>query len=103
MNKKDREYLSRLADLGCIVPLEDGDCGGLAEIHHIRDGQGLGQRASHHQTLALCAAHHRTGGYGVAFHAGRKEFERKYGTEAELLAKVRRLLGIDDETSDTTD
>ena len=36
--------------------------------------------------------HHRLGGYGFAVHAGRKEFERKFGTEHELLEQTRREL-----------
>ncbi len=95
--------MAKLVELGCVVPLEDGDCGSPPQLHHPRMGQGLGQRAPHTDCIPLCERHHISGGYGVAFHAGRKEFERKYGTELELLAKVRRLLGIDDETSDTAD
>lgn len=29
--------------------------------------------------------HHQHGGYGVAYHAGPAEFERRFGTQAELL------------------
>jgi hypothetical protein len=29
--------------------------------------------------------HHRNGGYGIAYHAGRKEFEKRFGSEVELL------------------
>lgn len=39
------------------------------------------------------AIHHRNGGYGVAIHAGRRAWEMKYGTEAELLVQVLYLLG----------
>jgi len=53
----------------------------------------MGQRALHSQSIPLCHVHHRTGGYGVAIHAGQKEWEKRYGTELELLAQVKRLIG----------
>ena len=102
MTKSEREYLNRLAALGCIICRNEGLYGVAAEIHHIRDGQGMGQRASHYETVPLCASHyetvplcarhHRTGGYGVAFHAGKKAWEAKYGTERDLMAQAQALL-----------
>lgn len=95
MSKADRVYLQKVAALGCIVcrlfghgitPAE------LTAIHHIRDGQGGAQRASHQETLPLCGPHHQTGGYGIAIHAGQEEWERRYGTERELLDVVKELL-----------
>jgi hypothetical protein len=77
--KKEREHLSRVKELGCLI------CNRPAEIHHLRTGQGMGQRASHYNTIPLCPEHHRTGGYGVAIHAGQKTFEAQNGTEIELL------------------
>ena len=93
MNKADRIYLSRVAALGCVVcrNLNLGET--PAEIHHIRHGQGAGQRAPHKNTLPLCPQHHLHGGFGVAIHAGQKTWEQKYGTEEELLAQVHRELG----------
>ena len=48
-----------------------------------------------HWSLAipLCPMHHQHGGYGVALHAGQKTFEKKYGTESELLQKTLAILG----------
>lgn len=92
MNVKEREHLSKVAELGCLI------CNSMgyeseAEIHHIRSGMGMGQRASHFEVIPLCHKHHRTGGYGVAFHAGSKIWQQKYGTETELLQRVRKMLG----------
>ena len=90
----EKKHLNRVAQLGCIV------CTNLmmgrtpAEIHHLRDGQGVSQRSSHFRVIPLCSIHHRTGGYGVAFHAGEKAFEEKYGTELELLEQVNELLEL---------
>lgn len=94
MNKADRDHLSRLARLGCIVCKNLGYGYSECEIHHLRKGMGMGMRSKHDNAIGLCAAHHRTGGYGVAIHAGQKEWERLYGTETELLEQCRSLLGL---------
>ncbi len=85
----ERAYLSRVADLGCILcrRLRYGNT--PAEIHHARTGTGAGRRASHYNTIGLCAEHHRgnTGLHGM----GRKAFEREYGvTELELVEQTKR-------------
>lgn len=92
----EKAHLRRLADLGCIACLEVFGYASPAEIHHPRSGQGVGQRAGHFEAIPLCAQHHRHGGYGVAIHAGQREWEKRFGTERELLAAVRRRLGIED-------
>lgn len=90
----EKRHLSRVAALGCIVCHNLGYGESPAACHHIRAGQGMSQRASDYQTLPLCAAHHQTGGHGVAIHAGQKTWEARYGTELELLAQVREMLGV---------
>ena len=92
MNKSEKDHLSNVASIGCIVCLNQGNEGTPAEIHHIRHGNGMSQRASNYEAIPLCHIHHRTGGYGMAIHAGRKEFERLYGTEIELLEQIRGLI-----------
>ncbi|NSY52049.1 Ref family recombination enhancement nuclease [Agrobacterium tumefaciens] len=98
MKSFDRLHLSRVSALGCIVVLPDSGerCCSPAEIHHPRDGQGLGQRADHSQAIPLCFAHNSAQSplaYGHAIHKGTKSFEKIYGTEAELLERTRELLG----------
>ncbi|WP_205923044.1 MULTISPECIES: Ref family recombination enhancement nuclease [Rhizobium] len=97
VNSSDRQHLSRVAALGCIVVFPDSGerCCSPAEIHHPRDGQGMGQRADHSQAIPLCFNHHSGQSplpYGHAIHKGMKTFEARYGTEAELLARTRELL-----------
>ncbi len=82
MKKADKQHMARVASLGCII------CRRPAAIHHIRAGQGMGQRSSTHETIPLCPDHHQHGGYGVAIHAGQETWEAEFGTERELLAKV---------------
>lgn len=88
MSKAEKAHLDKVASLGCII------CGGVAEIHHIRMGMGLGQRNSHLNVIPLCHLHHRTGGHGIAFHAGKKTWQKKYGTEMELLNKVNERIKL---------
>ena len=92
MTKDEKRHLQRVADFGCIVCRNVYFRKTAAEIHHIRAGQGMAQRASHFETIPLCPRHHRTGGYGVAIHAGQAAWEEAYGTELELLEQVRGML-----------
>jgi hypothetical protein len=91
MKAVERIHLSKVAAIGCII------CRMPAEIHHIRAGMGMGQRNNHFNAIPLCHKHHRTGGHGVALHAGQKTFEAKFGTELELLEKVNKLIESSDE------
>lgn len=92
MKKAEKEHMNKVAALGCIVCRNLGFGETPAEIHHIGNGT-MGKRASNHEVIGLCPAHHRTGGYGVAVHAGRKAWESNFGTERELLQLVNSLLG----------
>ena len=91
MTKEEKRHLSRVADLGCIICRRIGYPGTPAEIHHLRAGRGIGNRAGHYDTIPLCPEHHRgrTGVHGL----GTKGFVRHWNvTEAELLDQVRELL-----------
>jgi hypothetical protein len=94
MTKAERAHLSRVADQGCIACSLMGYEGTPAEIHHIRAGVGKGQRASHHETIPLCPAHHRgTAGLKVpSIHGSRNAFIQTFGTEHQLLELVRQRL-----------
>lgn len=94
MNKSDRQHLSRLVELGCIACRNAGIPDSPAEVHHIRAGQGMSQRARHDQAIPLCPRHHRLGGHGVAIHAGQKTWESIHGSELELLHQVRTMMGV---------
>jgi hypothetical protein len=75
--------MAKIAGLGCCI------CGELAEVHHITSGVGMGQRASHFDTIPLCPRHHRTGGHRVAIHAGKKSWEERFGSELSWLEKIK--------------
>ena len=84
---QDRAHLQAVASLPCAI------CGASpVEVHHIRNGYGMGQRSSDLETIPLCPSCHRTGGMGVAFHGGPREWERLHGTEREILAKTLERL-----------
>ena len=89
-NKAEKEYMSKLASLGCVI------CGNNhVVIHHITTARGFGGRASHYDTLPLCVFHHDAGIKGVSVHAGVKTWEEKFGTQKSLVEKVQQILGYE--------
>jgi hypothetical protein len=88
-----RRHLDRVQSLGCIVCRNEGLGESPAIIHHIRTGQGTGQRADDYHTIPLCSPHHQFHGVGVSYHDCPKTWEAKYGTETELLVQVLYELG----------
>ena len=91
MTNEERKYLSRVAELGCLVCRRMGYPGTPAEIHHKRAGTGAGRRSSHFDAMPLCPEHHRgkTGLHGL----GTKGFPKHWGfDEDDLLQDVRDLL-----------
>ena len=91
--KAEAAHMAAVSELGCIACIVTGIIDSPAECHHVRFKAGASQRSSHMDIIGLCPPHHRTGGYGVAFHAGKIAFEQKFGTEEELLERTNKLLG----------
>ena len=78
-----KKYLNRIAGFGCIV------CGRDANIHHIRDGQGIAQRSSDYLAIPLCRDHHQG---EDSIHGDPAGFAAQHGTELDLLAEtIRRV------------
>ena len=92
MIKDEKKHYDKLSQLGCIVCRREGWGYSPPHIHHIRHGVGLSQRSHFSLTIPLCPNHHQNGGYGIALHAGQKEFERKFGSEVELLQETIKLI-----------
>lgn len=89
----EKRHMGRVAGLCCVV-CRNIDLGmSPAQIHHIRAGQGMSQRASNYLVIPLCPEHHKDGGAMVALHAGQKQWENLYGSELELLAQTIGDLG----------
>jgi len=92
MTNEERRYLSRVAELGCLVCSRMGYPGTPAEIHHKRAGTGAGRRSSYLDAMPLCPEHHRgkTGLHGL----GTKGFPKHWGyDEDDLIREVREKLG----------
>ena len=85
-NSAEKAYIGRVADLGCIV------CQSPAQVHHIREGQGMAQRASNYLVIPLCQEHH-TG--SLSIHASPRQFKAIYGDELHLLAETIGRLNQD--------
>ena len=88
----EKRHMAAVARIGCIVCRGLGYGHSPAELHHPRSLAGMGQKARNMDVIPLCYLHHRGGGYGVAFHDGKEAWEANFGTESELLEKVRELL-----------
>jgi hypothetical protein len=93
MTKDEKKHYDKVARLGCILCLKQGNEGTPAELHHIRRA---GKR-SNAPVIPLCPYHHR--GSNTSIHGmGRKQFERVYETtEEELLEMVQTLLCMPNE------
>lgn len=84
-----------LRPFGCIACRMDGMPGTPPEFHHPRAGTGGGQRASDLDTIPLCRFHHEGDDHPrtPSIHRDKLAFIARYGTEAELLERVNRLIG----------
>jgi hypothetical protein len=91
-NKRWRspKYLAAVRELPCVA------CGTSGPNHaHHRTGGGMGLKAPDHDAFSLCSLHHTAGGYGVAIHAGEKEWEANFGSQDDHIKKTQRKLGYD--------
>jgi hypothetical protein len=87
--KAEKQYMGRVADLGCAVCRRMGYPGTPAELHHKRAGQGLSNRASNWQVIPLCPEHHRgaTGVHGL----GTRGFAKRWGYDEDALLEDVRV------------
>lgn len=93
-NKAERQHYDKVAQQGCVICSEYlGIETPQVELHHIREGQGQSQKASCYEVLPLCVLHHRLGGYGVAYHAGRDEWVKNFDLESNILTIVNERAG----------
>jgi hypothetical protein len=83
--KEEKKWMDKVAQLGCFV------CQRPATLHHIRNNGkgnvGMGRRSSHFEVIPLCHEHHQ-GNTGI--HLDKIKFEKKYGTEKEILDLVKQ-------------
>lgn len=87
--RAEQRHLDRVAALGCVLCDALGQGYRQAEVHHIREGQGMSQRASHFLTIPVCPACHR-GPNGI--HGDRTLLRLAKVDELDLLAlTIQRL------------
>jgi hypothetical protein len=95
MKKAEAEYMGRVARLGCMLCKELGyssfDDEGTypVELHHVREGQGMSQRASNFLVIPLCPSCHR-GPHGI--HGDRLKLRNACVDEIALLAMTIEAL-----------
>jgi hypothetical protein len=77
--------MGRVAALGCLIH------GTPAVVHHIREQQGMGQRAGHFLTIPLCPECH-VGAFSI--HKTPREFQALYGDELDLLNETLHRLEV---------
>jgi hypothetical protein len=92
---EEKALWSRMArEIGCVACLLDGHPNTYVSIHHI---DGRTKPGCHKKVLPLCAGHHQDGTGEdktmIAVHPWVARFEERYGTQAELLGRVMRVLG----------
>ena len=88
-------HFARVAAIGCIACLIDGNPGTPPELHHPRSSAGMGQKAPDTEVMPLCHRHHRGTDHPrtPSIHLDRLAFIARYGSETELLARVRAMTG----------
>lgn len=81
-----RRYMGLVAEQPCCT------CGATGvQLHHVREGQGMAQRASNFLVVPLCPSCH-TGSRGV--HGDRSMMRLKKLTEMDMLAMtIERMFG----------
>lgn len=80
-----------VAEIGCVLCRHLGYGDTPAQVHHIIEGRGLGQRSPHYLTVALCPEHH-TGAGGI-HHLKSSGFYTRYKLdELDLLAMTIKQL-----------
>jgi len=99
-NMNDKQRLDFVKNSECVVCKY---CLGVSnepcDVHHLLVRHDLNKdgtwrkvlrgrnKLTDKQTIPLCKAHHQSGGYGVAIHAGQQEWEKNFCIEEVLYIK----------------
>lgn len=92
--REEKAFWTRLADIvGCIACRLDGIKNHHVSIHHI---DGRTKPGAHTKVLPLCDRHHQTGGEEApSVHPWRARFEKKYGTQLDLLETCKQIISAE--------
>ena len=88
----EKRFMQKVAEMGCIICSIHLDVYSPAMVHHI---SGRTKKDCHYSILPLCFEHHQSGvntDRFVSRHPWKTEFEKRYGSEMELLDKVNELI-----------
>jgi len=77
--KAEKAHMGRVAQLPCCLCGVHG-----VEVHHLREGQGMSQRADNFLTIPLCPSCHRDNMLGI--HGQKRMLTIMKTTELQLLA-----------------
>ena len=92
MRNADKIYMGRVAELGCYMCRKLGYGPTPAQVHHLREGCGMSQRASNFLTVPLCDRHHSNKSKD-GIHGGREVWKREQVGEMDALADtIERLM-----------
>lgn len=83
--KSQKARWDRMANLGCAIE----GCGHAPCIHHAETG--MGGRKNHDRVIPLCYDHHQ--GRDGIHTLSRRTWQKKFGTEQDLMAKISGMLG----------
>lgn len=83
--------MGRVAALGCYLCRHLGYGPTPAQVHHVREGQGMSQRASHWLTVPLCDRHHANSSPD-GWHGQRRAWKLAGRSELDALADTVMLL-----------
>jgi len=91
MTPQERRHMGRVKALPCILCRVLGQPqSGVTDAHHVREGQGMGQRAPNWLVIPLCHEGCHQGPHGI--HGDRSRFRLAKLDELDLLAMTIRDL-----------
>lgn len=85
--KAGKRWMNWISTLPCMV--RNNDCSPILHRHHMTHG---GRPKDDLRTIPLCQNHHHWNSplsCGDAYHKGSKAWERKHGSQEEMLLKLR--------------
>lgn len=83
-------HCNKVGELGCIVCLLTFNVRTPCSIHHT---DGRTKPGAHLKILGLCGPHHQPIDKNViSFHGNKSEFEKQFGTEADLMVITNELI-----------
>jgi hypothetical protein len=96
--REEERWIKAALNFGCWACVLDGHAPRPTAYHHIVVG---GRRLGHLFGFGLCdPGHHQNGGQDfISRHPNKAQFEARYGTELEILAKLKVRLGFFDSAS----